>query len=110
MEDKDTQNFERESFKEKILRQLAAGNQSLDDIEPETVFSDVKQDSNSDVNLFADRAKLGEKITEDVVYNSHAISSTEIGDTALEEVLTLLILNMNRHMSQMCTIVEYLMR
>lgn len=88
MEDKDTQNFERESFKEKILRQLAAGNQSLDDIEPETVFSDVKQDSNSDVNLFADRAKLGEKITEDVVYNSHAISSTEIGDTALEEVLT----------------------
>ena len=88
MEDKDTQNFERESFKEKILRQLAAGNQSLDDIEPETVFSDVQQDSNSDVNLFADRAKLGEKITEDVVYNSHAISSTEIGDTALEEVLT----------------------
>ena len=88
MEDKDTQNFERESFKEKILRQLAAGNQSLDDIEPETVFSDVKQDSNSDVNLFTDQLRVDEIISEGGPHNDHAFSSSEIGDTALEEVLT----------------------
>ena len=88
MEDKDTQNFERESFKEKILRQLAEGNQSLDDVEPKTVFFDIKDDRNSDVNLFTDQLRVDEIISEGGPHNDHAFSSSEIGDTALEEVLT----------------------
>jgi UPF0755 protein len=37
--DKDTKKFERESFKDKILRQLEEANQSLDDVASETGFA-----------------------------------------------------------------------
>ncbi|MCJ1977923.1 endolytic transglycosylase MltG [Pseudolactococcus paracarnosus] len=87
MEDKDTQSFERENFKEKILRQLAAGNQSLEDLESETVFSDEQHERNSDVNLFADQMRLGKKAAEDAVHHEQVMHINQVSDTELEEEL-----------------------
>ncbi|GAB2022674.1 endolytic transglycosylase MltG [Pseudolactococcus yaeyamensis] len=46
MVEKDTEKIERETFKEKILRQLEEASQSLDDVASETGFSAPKKTSN----------------------------------------------------------------
>ena len=70
MVEKDTKKFERETFKDRILRQLEEASQSLDDVASETGFSASK--NSSVIPEMADHTRV-----------SDDLSMTEQADDAL---------------------------
>ena len=70
MVEKDTKKFERETFKDRILRQLEEASQSLDDVASETGFSASK--NSSVIPEMADHTRV-----------SDDLSMTELADDAL---------------------------